>query len=143
NFDATEPAIAVTHSGASFGLQIDKTNPGDFREAVAITQSGIGDGIAVHLENAANGSRGLDIRHDGIGPGVFASSVGGIGMWGSTSSLSAAGIIGENTKGEAVVGRVFAPMNPTFPPSGVGAVVGRHDWPEAIGVRGFVTGTNA
>jgi hypothetical protein len=52
-------------------------------------------------------------------------------VWGITSSISAAGVIGDNTFGEAVVGRNRGGV-------GVGAVVGRND-DAGYGVRGFNT----
>ena len=61
-----------------------------------------------HGINAANGNRGLDVRHSGVGTGVFGNSdAGGTGRLGRNSeiSISAAGVIGDNSTGEAIVGR--------------------------------------
>lgn len=93
--------------------------------------SGIGSGIEVNLTNSSNGSRGINVTHAGVGPAVFGTSAGGVGVWGITTSISAAGVIGDNTLGEAVVGRNRGGV-------GVGAVVGRND-DAGYGVRGFNT----
>src|SRR3989339_2243555 len=76
-------------------------------------------------------ARVIDVNSSGSGVGVFANSVGGTGLWGITSSISAAGVIGDNSFGEAVVGRNNGG-------TGVGAVVGRND-SSGYGVRGFNT----
>jgi len=99
--------------------------------AFSITNSANGPGVSVQLTNAANGSRGIDVLHTGVGPGVFSKSTGGNALWGITSSISAAGVIGDNTFGEAIVGRNRGG-------TGVGAVVGRND-SSGYGVRGFNT----
>jgi hypothetical protein len=96
-----------------------------------VANNGIGNGISVDLTNASNGGRGVDVTQAGVGPGVFATSAGGNAVWGITSSISAAGVIGDNTFGEAVVGRNRGG-------NGVGAVVGRND-SSGYGVRGFNT----
>jgi hypothetical protein len=85
--------------------------------AFSITNTGAGPGINIQLTNAANGSRGIDILQNGVGPGVFSKSTGGNALWGITSSISAAGVIGDNTFGDAIVGRNRGG-------NGVGAVVG-------------------
>jgi hypothetical protein len=89
-----------------------------------------GNGLTVQLTNAANGVRGIDVAQAGVGPGVFATSNGNA-VWGITPSISSAGVIGDNTPGEAVVGRNRGGL-------GVGAVVGRND-DAGYGVRGFNT----
>jgi hypothetical protein len=98
---------------------------------LAIVQANNAEGISVSLPNGANASRGISVQTSGVGPGVFASSAGGNALWGVTSSISAAGVIGDNTYGEAVVGRNRGG-------NGVGAVVGRND-SAGYGVRGFNT----
>ena len=107
------------------------TNAATTAPTMEAQQSGIGSGIVVGLTNASNGARGIDVLQAGVGPGVFATSAGGTGVWGITSSISAAGVIGDNTFGEAVVGRNRGG-------NGVGAVVGRND-SSGYGVRGFNT----
>jgi len=96
-----------------------------------LTSNGIGSGVTVNLSNASNGARAIDVIQAGVGPGVFATSAGGNAVWGIASSISAAGVIGDNTFGEAVVGRNRGA-------NGVGAVVGRND-DSGYGVRGFNT----
>lgn len=107
------------------------SNPASTSSVMNVTTNGIGSGITVQLTNASNGARGLDVLQAGVGPGVFATSAGGNAVWGITSSISAAGVIGDNTFGEAVVGRNRGG-------NGVGAVVGRND-SSGYGVRGFNT----
>jgi hypothetical protein len=118
-------------STSGFAGRFDLTDPSTANQAVRISHAGLGNGISVLLPNASNGARGIDVTHSGVGTGVFATSTGGMGVWGITSSISAAGIIGDNTFGEAVVGRNRGG-------NGVGAVVGRND-STGYGVRGFNT----
>jgi len=107
------------------------SNPASTSSTVNVTTNGIGSGVTIQLTNASNGARGVDVLQAGVGPGVFATSAGGNAVWGITSSISAAGVIGDNTFGEAVVGRNRGG-------NGVGAVVGRND-SSGYGVRGFNT----
>jgi hypothetical protein len=107
------------------------SNPASTSSVMNVTTNGIGSGVTVQLTNASNGARGVDVLQAGVGPGVFATSAGGNAVWGITSSISAAGVIGDNTFGEAVVGRNRGG-------NGVGAVVGRND-SSGYGVRGFNT----
>ncbi len=120
--------LATGNGNAGF-FQI--SNPSSTSSVMNVTTNGIGSGITVQLTNASNGARGLDVLQAGVGPGVFATSAGGNAVWGITSSISAAGVIGDNTFGEAVVGRNRGG-------NGVGAVVGRND-SSGYGVRGFNT----
>ncbi len=119
----------ATGNGNAGFFQI--SNPASTSSTVNVTTNGIGHGITVQLTNASNGARGVDVLQAGVGPGVFATSAGGNAVWGITSSISAAGVIGDNTFGEAVVGRNRGG-------NGVGAVVGRND-SSGYGVRGFNT----
>ncbi len=100
-------------------------------DALSITQTGIGAGLNISLTSTSSSARGINVLHSGTGPGIFASSTGGNAVWGITSSISAAGVIGDNTRGEAIVGRNRGG-------NGVGAVVGRND-SSGYGVRGFNT----
>lgn len=119
----------ATGNGNAGFFQI--SNPGSTSSVMNVTTNGIGSGVTIQLTNASNGARGLDVLQAGVGPGVFATSAGGNAVWGITSSISAAGVIGDNTFGEAVVGRNRGG-------NGVGAVVGRND-SSGYGVRGFNT----
>ena len=112
-------------------LQI--SNTANTSDVLELSTNGTGGGLAVQLTNTANGNRGVEILQNGIGPGLFSTSTGGNAVWGITSSISAAGVIGDNTFGEAVVGRNRGG-------SGVGAIVGRND-SAGYGVRGFSTKT--
>lgn len=119
----------ATGSGNAGYFQI--SNPASTSSVMNVTTDGVGSGVTVQLTNASNGARGIDVLQAGVGPGVFAVSAGGNAVWGITSSISAAGVIGDNTFGEAVVGRNRGG-------NGVGAVVGRND-SSGYGVRGFNT----
>ncbi len=121
--------ITQTGNGSSGRFAIN--NSGNVSSALNATTNGIGNGVSVQLTNASNGARGVDVMQAGVGPGVFATSAGGNAVWGITSSISAAGVIGDNTFGEAVVGRNRGG-------NGVGAVVGRND-SSGYGCRGFNT----
>jgi trimeric autotransporter adhesin len=119
----------ATGNGNAGFFQI--SNPASSSSTMSVTNNGIGSGITIQQTNASNGARGIDVLQAGVGPGVFATSAGGNALWGITSSISAAGVIGDNTFGEAVVGRNRGGV-------GVGAVVGRND-SLGYGVRGFNT----
>jgi hypothetical protein len=117
--------------GTGVAGRFENVNAANTSTTLQVATNGIGNGISVQLTNAANGARGIDVTQSGVGPGVFATSAGGNAVWGITSSISAAGVIGDNTFGEAVVGRNRGG-------NGVGAVVGRND-SSGYGVRGFNT----
>ncbi len=117
--------------GTGVGGRFENVNAANTNTALQVATNGIGSGISVQMSNASNGARGIDVSQSGVGPGVFATSAGGNAVWGITSSISAAGVIGDNTFGEAVVGRNRGG-------NGVGAVVGRND-STGYGVRGFNT----
>lgn len=117
-------ATSTTGSAATFNLY-DNTNTSD---VVKVSTSGTGKGITVSMP--AGSARGIDVAHAGTGAGVFATTAGNA-IWGVTTSISSAGVIGDNTNGEAVVGRSSGG-------NGVGAVVGRSDG-AGYGVRGFNT----
>ncbi|MBX7131825.1 MAG: hypothetical protein K1X67_04010 [Fimbriimonadaceae bacterium] len=134
--DASD-GFKVTQSGAGNAGNFIISNPASFASNMVVATNGIGSGVTVQLTNAANGARGIDVLQAGVGPGVFASSAGGNAIWGITGSISAAGVIGDNTFGESVVGRC------TQGQPGVGAVVGRNDGVGGYGVRGFVTKDDA
>lgn len=125
---------ATSSTGSTASFQI--TNNANTSTAVIVQSNGTGRGISLSLSNAANGNRGLEVTHAGSGPAIFGSSTTGFGVWGISSSTSSAGVIGDNTTGEVVVGRGSAGG------SGVGAVVGRQDGPGGYGVRGFVTNSS-
>jgi hypothetical protein len=118
-----------TGNGSAIFAQI--SSPSNTSAIASFTTNGIGSGLSIQQTNASNGARGIDVLQAGVGPGVFATSAGGNAVWGITSSISAAGVIGDNTFGEAVVGRNRGG-------NGVGAVVGRND-SSGYGVRGFNT----
>lgn len=125
----------ATGNGTAGFFQI--SNPASTSSTANVTTNGIGSGVTIQLSNASNGARGVDVLQAGVGPGVFSNSAGGTGVWGITGSISAAGVIGDNAFGEAVVGRGGSGCHPTC--NGIGAVVGRHDGDGGYGVRGFHT----
>jgi hypothetical protein len=117
-------------------LQLTQSNTGSTNEVESLTQAGLGSGLNVTLSSTSNGARGINVSQAGVGPGVFASSTGGNALWGITSNISSAAVIGDTTAGEAIVGRADCSRASC---NGIGAVVGRHDGPGGYGVRGFVT----
>lgn len=125
------PVLDATHLGVGSVLAASLTRANNAASGISLMHAGIGSGLTVSLTNASNGSRGIDVSHAGVGAGVFATSAGGMGVWGITAAISGAGILGDNTNGEAVVGRNQGGV-------GVGAVVGRNDG-AGYGVRGFNT----
>jgi hypothetical protein len=122
--------------GVAVPLQLTQSNAGSTNEVETLTQAGIGNGLNVDMTNAANGARGINVSQAGVGPGVFASSTGGNALWGITSNISSAAVIGDTSAGEGIVARANCSLMSC---SGIGAVVGRHDGPGGYGVRGFVT----
>lgn len=131
NHDNISPSVQIASNGKGNGLLMYLTNPASVSTGIELNHAGIGSGITLKMSNTSNGARGVDVQQSGVGPGVFATSEGGNAVWGITSSISAAGVIGDNTFGEAVVGRNRGG-------NGVGAVVGRND-SSGYGVRGFNT----
>ncbi len=132
----------ATQTGTGGALRGAISNAGSSSSAITAANSGLGPGVFVQLTNAGSGSRGVEVMHSGVGPGVFANSTGGNALWGITGSISAAGVIGDNPFGEAVVGRAGGGNNRKCGGTtcaGIGAVVGRSDGFEGYGVRGFVT----
>jgi len=128
---SSTPVLDVTHLGVGPALAASLTRSNNSAAGISLAHAGTGRGLFLSLTNPSNGARAIDITHAGVGPGVFASSTGGTGLWGITGSISAAGVIGDNSTGEAVVGRSQGG-------AGVGAVVGRND-NAGYGVRGFNT----
>ncbi|QIL80457.1 hypothetical protein G7047_11505 [Diaphorobacter sp. HDW4A] len=132
----------ITQSGTGGALRGAITNSVSTAAAISASSAGFGSGVAVQLGNSGNGGRGVDVMQNGVGPGVYAESSGGHAVWGKTFSMSAAGVMGDNPYGEAVVGRAGmgnGGLCGSFGCAGIGAVVGRHDGQDGYGVRGFVT----
>jgi hypothetical protein len=119
-------------------LQLSQSNTGSTNEVATLTQAGLGNGLNVNVTNAGS-SRAINVSHAGVGPGVFASTPGGISLWGQTSSISTAAVVGDSPAGEVIVGRQSGTGCEATSCNGIGAVVGRHDGPGGSGVRGFVT----
>jgi hypothetical protein len=86
------------------------------------------------ISNGSNASDALFSYTVGIGSGSTAISENGNGLWGTTFSASAAGVLGYNTGGgEAIVGRNVSNVS--------SAVVGRNDGTYA-GVQGIAGADN-
>lgn len=131
---------SITQTGAGRALLASINNNSSTSPAARVSSNGIGPGLEVSLSNASNGARAIDVLHSGVGPGVFSTSAGGTALWGITQSISAAGVLGDNASGEAVVGRqgTVCEMG-TNTCAGIGSVVGRQDGERGYGVRGFYT----
>lgn len=124
-------------SGAGFGVYAN-SNTGTGLQATS--NSGVAANISI--SNSTNNSSVLsastlgggivvDVTTSGSGAGVRSTTGAGFSIHGVTSSISSAGIVGDNNgNGEAVVGRNNSDI--------AGAVVGRNDG-GGYGVRGFVT----
>jgi hypothetical protein len=136
-------AISGTQTGSGSAGSFNVTSPLSTSSGITVTQDGIGAGVSVQLTKSNNNKHGIDVNNAGIGAGVFAQSLGGNGVWGMTKAVSAAAVLGDNTIGEAVVGRVLGD-NVNFPDrdgNGIGAVVGRNDLKNGYGIRGFTFGS--
>ena len=134
----------ATQSGTGGVLRAAITNGGNTAPTIATMNAGTGYGIDIQMTNAASTARGINLSHAGYGTAIYANATGGTAIHGETSSISAAGVIGANPRGEAVVGLAGGGPNKDCGNScqGIGAVVGRHDGLQGIGVRGFVTHGN-
>ncbi|WP_231425097.1 collagen-like protein [Pedobacter sp. Leaf250] len=117
--------------GTGIAGRFENVSAANNSNTLEVNTNGVGNGININLSNSSNSSRGISVSQAGVGPGVFSTSTGGNAVWGITSSISAAGVIGDNASGEAIVGRSQGG-------SGIGAVVGRND-NAGYGVRGFNT----
>ncbi len=128
---------------ATLGIAVPLSLSGANDPQVAtFTQTG-GPGGAVKVESTSASSFGhtLQVSNAGTGRGINVSSVGGNGIETTTSSISAAGLVGRGSSGEVIVGTSTGAVCESGGSkcSGIGAVVGRHDGPLGYGVRGFVT----
>jgi hypothetical protein len=125
--------------GVAVPLALAQGNAGSTNEVESLTQAGIGNGLNVNVTNSSNGGRAINVSHSGVGPGVFSSTPGGNSIWGITSNISSAAVLGDSSAGEVIVGRQSGTGCQANGCAGIGAVVGRHDGPGGYGVRGFVT----
>lgn len=115
-------------AGYFTNINTNNTNP-----VLSINNLGIGAGIDIVMSNAGNGARGISVDHQGVGPGILVTAKGGTAVWGITSSIDRAGVMGDNTFGEAILGRNRSA-------AGIGAVVGRND-DAGYGIYGYNTKT--
>ncbi len=131
----------VTQSGNGGALRGAISNSSSTATALTASTSGLGGGIDVSLSNPSTGARGINVLNNGVGPGFFAESKGGNSIWGVVNSISAAAIIGDGSSGEVIVARHNGSVceKNIGKCAGIGAIVGRHDGPLGIAVRGFVT----
>jgi hypothetical protein len=109
--------------------------------AVPLTLTQTGDTAGVlraEITNASSGARVIDVSHAGVGPGVLADTNGN-SIWGVTHRVSNAAVIGDNARGEVVVGRGGSGCTGASTCNGIGVVVGRNDGQGGYGVRGFTT----
>jgi hypothetical protein len=121
---------AISNSGTSANI----TNLNSSNSNPVISTSTTGNGVVVDASASGTGNV-INAATTGTGFGVNASSKSGMGVYGITSVISAAGLLGDNSGGgEAVTGRANTG-------SGIGAVVGRNDG-GGYGVKGFIS-TNA
>jgi len=132
---STNPTLSLSNPGTGSAFTVLQSRNSSIVPAATVTHEGIGGGIEVSLINQNNGARGVDIDHQGVGPGLFTYSRGGNAVWGITSSENAAGVTGDNTFGEAVVGRNRA--------ADMGALVGRNDAVNGYGLHGYTTAANS
>lgn len=139
--DLTLGLIGPCASTSGFSLPFAATaaSPGAL---FALTQAGAGGGIQLTLP-ASNNSPAINVQHQGTGAGVRVQT-GGFSVWGQTNVQTSAAIVGDNSAGEAIVGRQSGAgcNSSTNKCKGIGAVVGRHDGEGGYGVRGFVTHPN-
>lgn len=137
-YGVTPSGIGVygNSSGNGFGVYANSTSGTGLN---ATSNNGIA--AAFGIFNNANNSDVVSVSTVGSGNGLYITTTSGYGVFasatgtgvrGRTSSVSSAGIIGDNTGGgEAVVGLANTSLS--------GAVVGRNDG-AGSGVRGFVAG---
>ena len=107
----------------------------------ALNQSGSAGGISVQLP-AGNSAAAIRVQHTGNGAGIQVDTGSGFSVHGRTDVRTSAAFVGDNSSGEAIVGRQSGTGCKDVLPDrckGIGAVVGRHDGPGGYGVRGFVT----
>jgi hypothetical protein len=123
---------ALSAANALLTLPYDGVTSAD-SVAFSVRASGFGGAGRFWITSEGSSNVALEVRNAGTGPGMLSTSNGN-GVWGITSSISAAGVVGDNTGGgEAVVGKSRGG-------DGIGAVVGRND-SSGYGVRGFSTRT--
>lgn len=135
SLNATGDALSVENPGSGTSLSIAHTRSASNVPAAAISNAGIGSGLLVQMLNQNQGARGIDIDNSGVGPGLFSYSRGGNAVWGITSDEQAAGVVGDNSFGEAVIGRCRA--------ADMGAIVGRNDAVNGYGLHGFTTAADS
>lgn len=140
--NGTGPAVSAVQSGTGGGGLFTMTSASNSASAITVNHAGTGAGVTINLTNPSSGGYGLSVQQSGVGHGIVATSAGGHGVLGIASNISAAGVIGENSLGEAVVGiTLSSSSNPSYDGSTTGAVVGRNDLLNGIGVRGYGTKT--
>lgn len=130
--------LVATQTLTATGSYIENQTAADQAADFQISGSGqitrtaaSGSGLTVSLTNASNNSRAIDVQTTGTGNAVFASSAG-TALYGTSTTIGGAGVLGQNNTGEAVVGLSNG--------NAVGAVVGRNN-SGGYGVRGFNTST--
>jgi hypothetical protein len=99
------------------------------------------NGLSVALTSTSNGANAITANVAGSGSGVYAESGSGVAVRGVAHNVSAAGVIGDNARGEVIVARGGSGCTDVVGNNcaGMGAMVGRNDGPGGYGVRGFTT----
>ncbi|PSL47374.1 collagen triple helix repeat protein [Chitinophaga niastensis] len=116
------------------GSAADITITNNSNNSTVLSTNTAGNGVVIDASATGTGNV-INAVTTGSGLGINASSTAGTGVYGITKTISAAGLLGDNTGGgEAVTGRANTA-------SGIGAVVGRNDG-AGCGVKGFIS-TNA
>lgn len=116
------------YANSNSGTGLNATSNNGIAANISITNNA-NNNIALSASTVGNGSV-INASTTGNGTSIRSSSVGGTGIDATTSSQTAAGVIGRNSSaGEAVVGLANSNI--------AGAVVGRNDG-GGYGVRGFI-----
>jgi hypothetical protein len=135
----------ATSGDATLGVAVPLQLSNSGNVVAGLTQTGAtGTALDINMTNASSASRAINVNHAGFGPGVFADTPRGNALWGRTSVVSTAAVLGDSDTGEVIVGRQSGTECESLPTNceGIGAVVGRHDGQGGYGVRGFVTDAN-
>lgn len=126
--NASASGIGV-YANSNTGTGLTATSNNGIPASISIFNNANNNSV-LNASTVGNGTV-VNITTSGLGKGLLSNSASGFGVHGITSSLSSAGIVGDNNgNGEAVVGRTTSDI--------AGAVVGRNDG-GGYGVRGFIS----
>lgn len=127
--------LTVASAGGGTGITVNQNNSGSSADGLTINQSSSGQGIGINMTKGSSAANGIYVSQVGSGVGILAFTVKSNAIWGQANFVSNAAVIGDNSQGEAVVGRSLAGQ--------AGAVVGRNDGIGGFGVRGFALADNS